>query len=924
MTHGWRSLFSDDGKTPEGTSGRSAELWYGLGIEATKERGELTLVLFQRERRAGGDWGVKKPFRIDRNELKALPDAADRRILGILFGAEPDTGTSANEWSYRRGYGRARYGVFSVPALLHRSVLDALARTGRFSLLDVAAERPDDEPLQFVTDGIWAFELALARDPMAEGDWLLEGRLRRGGEVMPLSGPKALLPDGLLVVPGEVGVMRPMGLDERRWAERLRAHGAAEIPGADLDQFIGATARIPGFPAIAWPDGTGWTLRQGAPAGRLSVLSKALGKSVATLDARVGFDYGSAQFVRGEGGSTWVDPEMKEIHQRDDFAENALFSELLATKAEVQPGDEGVVFPAPILAELTEALAARGWTVEAEGQRVRYASEVSIRVESGVDWLDLDGGCRFGAEEVKVAAVCAAARHGERFVRLGDGSLGILPEAWLEQFAALAALGATHKSLLRFGKGQVALLDALLEGLPRVSVDRDYEALRRQVKDFSGIAPADPGAGFQGVLRAYQREGLGWLKFLEAFGVGGCLADDMGLGKTVQVLAQLHGRTGRSLIVVPRSLVGNWESEVARFTPDAPVEITTYGLLKRDIEAWSQIEFDYVILDEAQAIKNEAAQVSKAVRLLKARHRLALTGTPVENHLGELGSIFAFLNPGMLPPALVAGLSKRSTVLFARALRPFLLRRTKEQVLADLPEKTEQTLVCELEPEQRRIYDDLRQHYRVHLSDAAKKHGVARIKIQVLEALLRLRQAACHPALIDDSYAEAPSAKLDALLERLAEVVEGGHKALVFSQFTGMLALVRKRLDGLGLRYSYLDGQTRDRDGAVAAFQKDAGVPLFLISLKAGGVGLNLTAAEYCFLLDPWWNPAVEAQAIARAHRIGQTKPVFAWRLIAKDTVEEKILALQETKRGLAESIVAGEAGPLESLGYEDLRLLLS
>ncbi len=431
----------------------------------------------------------------------------------------------------------------------------------------------------------------------------------------------------------------------------------------------------------------------------------------------------------------------------------------------------------------------------------------------------------------------------------------------------------------------------------------------------------------------------------------------MGLGKTIQVLALLLDRARQpsgsrrpSLIVVPRSLVANWICEAAKFTPglrmldfatldrkralglltEHDVVVTTYGVMRRDIEKLVGVQFDYVILDEAQAIKNESSQVAKAARLLKSEHKLALTGTPVENHLGELGSIFAFLNPGMLNPALLAGIGRnspekdrRAAGLLSRCLRPFILRRTKEQVLKDLPEKIEQTLFCELSPTQRKLYDELRRHYQLHLTEAAEAQGVNQIKIQVLEALLRLRQAACHPGLINPNAATEASAKVDTLLEQIDGVIEGGHKALIFSQFTSLLAIVKDRLDQKGIRYEYLDGQTRDRQAAVDSFQSKPAVPLFLISLKAGGVGLNLTAADYCFILDPWWNPAAEAQAIARAHRMGQTKKVFAYRLIARNTVEEKILALQAKKKTLASAIITEDSSLLRSLSLDDLRLLL-
>jgi len=513
--------------------------------------------------------------------------------------------------------------------------------------------------------------------------------------------------------------------------------------------------------------------------------------------------------------------------------------------------------------------------------------------------------------------------------------------------------------------------------MPEAQCDEVFAQARDQLRRFDGVKSADPPPQFTGELRPYQRDGLGWLHFLRQFGFGGCLADDMGLGKTVQVLAKLEARRQEklgkigaekhtelqaalprpSLVVVPRSLVFNWKQEATRFTPglrvldhtgaerigrngEQPLDhfaeydlvLTTYGTLRRDAAKLKDVPFDYAILDEAQVIKNPTTASAKAARLLQARHRLVMTGTPVENHLGDLWSLFEFLNPGMLGSASVFKLigagakqvSAETRNLLGRALRPFILRRTKEQVARDLPLKLEQTLCCELETPQRNLYDELRDHYRRILLAKVTQQGINRSKIQVLEALLRLRQAACHPGLIDPARRRDSSAKLDALLPQLEQVVDEGHKALVFSQFTSLLSIVRERLDARAVPYEYLDGQTQDRAARVQRFQSDKDCRLFLISLKAGGLGLNLTAAEYVFLLDPWWNPAVEAQAIDRAHRIGQERQVFAYRLIAKDTVEEKVLELQKTKRDLADAIVNADNSLIRDLGREDLELLLS
>ena len=582
---------------------------------------------------------------------------------------------------------------------------------------------------------------------------------------------------------------------------------------------------------------------------------------------------------------------------------------------------------------------------------MRASTGFNIAVSSGIDWFGLKGGVEFGDQVVELPELLRALSKGEKLIRLGDGTFGMLPEDLLRRYGALLEMGDERDGEIRYRKSQAGLLDVYLAELPEIQTDTLFEKVRAELKSFGGVEPRQEPPGFTGTLRDYQRAGLGWMHFLRRFGFGGCLADDMGVGKTPQVLAQLESVRGQgpSLAVVPRSLIYNWKEEAARFTPalrvldyssadragsfgDYDLILTTYGILRRDAALLKDHEFEYVILDEAQAIKNPLSESAKAARWLKARHRLVLSGTPIENHLGELWSLFEFLNPGMLGAVRVfQAMAGRTNVegdearqRLARALRPFILRRTKGQVARELPERIEQTIHCELEPRQRELYNELREHYRAKLLSKVAKGGWAKAKIHVLEALLRLRQAACHPGLVDKKYAKVPSAKLDSLMENLGQVRGEGHKALVFSQFTSLLALVRERLDAQQSEYCYLDGATQDRQAVVKRFQSADGPRTFLISLKAGGVGLNLTAAEYVFLLDPWWNPAAEAQAIDRAHRIGQARTVFAYRLIARDTVEERVLELQKSKRELADAILGEDNRLIGNLSREDLDLLLS
>ena len=469
-----------------------------------------------------------------------------------------------------------------------------------------------------------------------------------------------------------------------------------------------------------------------------------------------------------------------------------------------------------------------------------------------------------------------------------------------------------------------------------------------------------PLGNLESVLRPYQKEGVGWLGFLRQHGFGGILADEMGLGKTVQVLAHLRsvkqttsGRGAPSLVVCPSSLVFNWEAEARKFTPELRVlalhgadrrglfpkipssdlVVTSYALLRRDAENYRGLEFDTLALDEAQHIKNRQTQNAQAVKAVRASHRLVLTGTPVENSVLDLWSLFDFLMPGYLGAAddfreryEIPIMRERSAAVqarLARRLRPFVLRRLKREVATDLPEKIEQVSFCELNPEQRAVYQQVLEAGRREVLDAVNAQGLAGSRMVVLTALLRLRQICCDLRLLKSVAAESVSGKVELFKELLEEILDGGHRALIFSQFTSMLSLLREELSSQKIGFCYLDGSTTDRARVVDQFQRDANVPVFLISLKAGGVGLNLTGADTVIHFDPWWNPAVEAQATDRAHRLGQKKVVTSYKLIARGTVEEKILNLQTRKRALTQGLLGGEESLAEALNWEDIRELL-
>jgi superfamily II DNA or RNA helicase len=969
---------------------RTGEILYVIGVDETQADLVPTLQVQWRTRRKNGEWGKAQPVAIASSEIDLLPDPLDRQIVSLLLGAGDAYlfGAYASSLSARAS--------FRPAGPLVGTVLPLAARSGRLHLRAAPARapggardaadrfRPAPGPALTWDDGPpWVFRLDLQHgDPI-----VVSGAFVRGEETLPVGGPSAILAPGFLVIGGAVARADDRGA--LAWLLELRRTDPMPVPLSAAAPLIETLARSAVDPAHL-PEALRYEIVSVPPRPRVRITrgdSKGRQALREDLDVIVEFDYaGTVVPLASDAGS--YDAAARRLIRRDTAAERAAVVRLqqLGFHQPWYAAARGHTLAVPVdrFPAAVRTLVDEGWFVEAEGRAIRAPQRMEMQVRSGVDWFELHAHVDFGGSQpVPVADLLAALRRGDATVVLDDGTRGMLPEAWLTRYARIAAFGESRGSHVRYMPAQAALLDALLEAQPSVDVDEAFARARAELASFAGVAPLDPPPGFRGELRAYQREALGWFAFLRTFGFGGCLADDMGLGKTVMVLALLESRRierprrvpRTSVAVVPRSLVFNWMDEAARFAPDlrvldysgeartaATVEahdllLTTYGTLRRDAARLSAHTFDYVILDEAQAIKNPATASAKAARLLQGRHRLALSGTPVENHLGELWSLFEFLNPGFLggnrrpggtggtgdernrrsggqevrrwpleagSGKLEAGSWKLDPSIAARALRPFILRRTKAQVAPELPDRIEQTIHCELEPPQRRLYDGLLAHYRETLLARVAERGLNRSKLQVLEALLRLRQAASHPGLVDARRSTESSAKFEVLLARLRELVDEGHKALVFSQFTTLLGLLRTRLDAESIRYEYLDGRTRDRADRVARFEADPACPLFLISLKAGGVGLNLTAAGYVFLLDPWWNPAVEAQAVDRAHRIGQSRHVFAYRLIARDTIEEKISALQDSKRALADAILTEDAGLLRTLGPDELAWLLA
>ncbi|MBQ9452638.1 MAG: SNF2 helicase associated domain-containing protein [Desulfovibrio sp.] len=577
-------------------------------------------------------------------------------------------------------------------------------------------------------------------------------------------------------------------------------------------------------------------------------------------------------------------------------------------------------------------------------------------------WFSLDINVDYDGQSLPLEKVWKAWTRGKRYVQLKDGSYTSLPEAWLEKLShKLTALGLdpSKPPQQKFKQFEAPVLDSLLDDLPGAATDSFWNNLREKIRSFREVRAIATPKGLNAQLRSYQLQGIAYLNFLSEYGFGGILADEMGLGKTIQTLAFVQHMTenrfrGPNLIVVPTSVLPNWEREAEKFVPNlkrliiygtrregmfkhidnSNLIITTYALLRRDLEEMEKYEFNTVILDEAQNIKNPNTITARAVRRINARMRLCLSGTPIENNLFELWSLFEFLMPGFLGSqhAFRRGIVKpikdgdTETLEYLRTrVRPFILRRTKAEVAKDLPPKVESVTCCALEDAQAELYAALAHKLRAQVLADVDKKGLAKSQMSILDALLKLRQICCHPRLLKLDMPgfsnNLPSGKFDAFKDMVMEIVEGGHKVLVFSQFVQMLQIIRQWLEFSQIPYCYLDGASKDRFEQVDRFNNSPNIPIFLISLKAGGTGLNLTSADYVIHYDPWWNPAVESQATDRTHRIGQTRQVFSYKLICQNTVEEKILKLQETKRGVAEAIIPGQDS-WKSLTREDLEML--
>jgi superfamily II DNA or RNA helicase len=946
--------FNDNVNSPASTSATTTEIWYQLEFSGNGVEPQTLVRFHAKSSNKSGRLGGLKPLKLREEDIAQLPEGEDKELLKRLVG------NSARQDSYDFGNRSDRFLGAVISQLCNNELLPRLCATGRFGI-SLKKEGPvtDLTPIQWEENTPWKFEIDFSE---INNRWVAYGYFRRNDERRPVNEVDALFSSGLMLSHGKLSCVtfaKDLG-----WVEQLRRPDGFSVPISDIEPFIEKVHDIPYLPQITWPENFPWKVLHVVPQKQLSLSSKRGFKSTPHFLAHLSFKYGDSTAAFGKKTRGVVDKNSRTIYVRDWDFENAAQAEVLKLGAQIPQAslklDSDLLVPTKAFIGAVRTLLAAGWKIESQKVAIRPLQEFKIEIVSGVDWFDLKIKGQLPSEKIGITQLLDAIKKDGSLIQLGDGTQGLLPEKWLEQYAAIAQLGEAHGDGLRFKKSQSVLLDALLQShVENFKPDLQFQKTVEKIRESVQIRVPNEPKGFEGKLRRYQREGLGWLQYLHSMDLGGCLADDMGLGKTIQVLALLQALPSDlpSLIIVPKSLVFNWISEAAKFTPslkvleytgsrrrelkpqwaEADLIVTTYGTIRTDITELSENQFFYVILDESQMIKNSSSQIGKAVRLLAAEHRLVLTGTPIENHIGELWSQLEFLNPGMLGGAAafkrttvdldpVEGSSEKADWLssLSDALKPFILRRTKEKVLKELPSKSEQILYCDFEKEEQELYEDLRDHYRSNLLGKVEENGLNKSKILILEALLRMRQAACHYGLVDKSRVHEESAKTRVLLSRLVEILQSGHKALIFSQFTSFLSIIKRLLDEQNIVYEYLDGSTIDRKERVDRFQNDDKCPVFLLSLKAGGVGLNLTAADYVFILDPWWNPAVEAQAIDRTHRIGQHKSVMVYRLITRNTVEEKVLELQKKKRALADTILSTDQSILRKISLEDLTTLMT
>lgn len=731
------------------------------------------------------------------------------------------------------------------------------------------------------------------------------------------------------------------------WFEQMKKSQVRDIDQEDINAFLTSFYSSETIPKLVLPSRYKYKIIEEIPKVRLII--DRVGEI--KLSAELEFRYGDEYVDRLEKSYRILDHDKKLIYVRQ-FQKEREFRNKLALLLQKSYGYGNLLlFKESKLKEIVNDAFDLKWEVVAFKKHVSQMKEYKLKATSGIDWFDLHLNMKFtGGETIPLPDLLREIKSGKKMISLADGTLGIMNDEVIKKFSQLGLGIKIVKGKARISKAQALYFSSLLSDDKNFTSDTKFRTLKK-VRALSARPTAQqPDSKFKGKLRSYQKKGLGWLDELTKRGIGCLLADDMGLGKTVMILALLSKRLdGQALIVVPKTLIRPWEDKARKFVPHlkihsyygpdrrshkldfskADVIITTYHTLRSDVDILKKFNFDTLVVDEAQYIKNPNSAIHKACRHVNARKKVALTGTPIENSLNDLFAIFNIITPGLISndgweryadaddPTVLKGIQQ--------AIAPFVLRRRKEDVLKELPPKDVEVLYVNLSPSEKRDYSHLAKYYWKKIEGEIDKNGIHQSSIQIFEALLRMRQAASHQGLLKKSKKHSPSSKFDLLIKQLKIIIGENHKVLIFSNFIGVLQLLKRELNKRKIGFCYMDGRTSNRKEIVYKFQTDESKMVFLMTIKTGGVGLDLTAASYVFIMDPWWNPATEIQAIDRTHRIGQKNKVMAYKLIAKDTVEEKVLALQAKKSSIADAIVGGKPSKiLKNISKEDLKDLFS
>lgn len=914
-------------------------------IEVDASQKYMCLSLVEKILKRSGEWGKPKPLQDIDLRLAKITYPEDIDALQMILTSSVQNNLKG--FSFKHIY---QHKVLSV--------LDVIEKTGRaFYIL-----KGQEEPTPLVIDFKIPWKLCMYFDKTND-IYILTLMAIRGDEMLPMTGIKTVFGEEEVAFFDNGCFYKFSKGTDRRWIDASINNGTCHF---DQTAFINLMREIKQYqftPCFKFSENI--AVNTIDTEKLVPILRLQFDQFIA---CRLSFEYmDGVEFTEFDAASDYYDCDKNTHFQRNFKREN----EIREIMEKLGFDYKGGVWRAPavdLLDKVTELIGS-GWRILGNhDKKVQPFTKFSLTVSSGIDWLNLEGGLEFGEKVLTLPEILRAYETKSNFVILDDGTFGMLPTKWLESNYKALDFGQLieKENRIQFSKAHALMIQEMASQVEHVSQDQAFMEICKNLESFAGVENIEAPQTLKGTLRPYQLDGYRWMNFLNDYGLGGCLADDMGLGKTIQMIAMLlnektkKGINKPSLIVVPTSIVFNWCRELDQFGPslnyvaytgidrkdnwsdfkNVDLILTTYGIMRRDCLELANVEFNYVILDEAQAIKNADSQTAKCIKLLNSTHKISMTGTPIENNIGELWSQFEFLLPGFLGNRdhFLKNFHKKNIddpdidLRPLRALiKPFLLRRTKDEVVKDLPEKVETVIYCEMKDSQKSKYNELMNFYRTQLLEGPNKSIKSdKNHIQILQALMALRQICCHPDLMTKKEATAEtdfadSGKLETLMSMLEEVCAEGHKALVFSQFTSMLAIIRAWLDKIGIPYCYLDGSTpmNHRQKQVDQFQNDPSIKIFLISLKAGGVGLNLTAADYVFIYDPWWNPAVEAQAIDRTHRIGQTKKIFSYRLITKDTIEEKVQLLQKSKKKLAKDVIDDDGdGVPTAITKKDLQSL--